>query len=85
MTASEIIAELPNLSEADRREILRRILELARKEEEIQFLGDIFVNACRDVDEREREDARRFLQESALQAFQAIDRDELEGGDRKGS
>jgi hypothetical protein len=85
MTASEIIAELPKLSEAARREILRRILELARKEEEIQFLDDIFVNACRNVDEREREDARRFLQESALQAFQAIDRNELEGGDRKDS
>ena len=85
MTASEIIAELPKLSEADRREILRWILELARKEEEIQFLDDIFVNACRNVDEREREDARCFLQESAVQAFEAIERDELEGGDRKGS
>jgi hypothetical protein len=79
VTALEIISELPKLSEAERREILRRILELARNEGEFQFTDDLFLTACRNIDERERADAQRFSHEAAVQTFEAIDGEEAQG------
>jgi hypothetical protein len=83
VTASEIISELPNLSEAERREILHRILELDGNEGEMQFADDLLVTACRNIDDRERADAQRFSHEAAVQTFQAIDKEETGGGDRR--
>jgi len=85
MTVSEIISELPKLSEAERREILRSILELDRKKEEIQFADHLLLASCRNIDERERTDAQRFSNEAAVQIFQAMDGQEVEDTGRESS
>ena len=50
MSATEIIAELPKLKEADRRAICKRILELAAEQEEIRIADEMFMMACQEAD-----------------------------------
>ena len=85
MTVSEIIAELPNLSEAERRQILSQIRELDGQPGEIGFTDDLILAACRRIDEREKTDAARFLHEAAEQTFEALDREEVKNAGRKNS
>jgi hypothetical protein len=58
MSAAEIIAELPKLTEAERRAISRGIMELASAQEEMKFADDLLLEACRNIDRREVEDAQ---------------------------
>jgi hypothetical protein len=58
VSAAEIIAELPKLSETERRAISRRILSLAAEQEEYVIADALLIAACQDLDRREADDAK---------------------------
>ena len=58
MSAAEIIAELPKLSETEHRAISREILALAAEQEEYAIADALLVSACQDLDRLEAEDAK---------------------------
>ena len=59
MSASEIINELPKLSEADRQAVHERLLELSAQNEEIEFCNQSALAGALILDRMEEEDARR--------------------------
>lgn len=58
MSASEIMAELPKLSQEERAAVARRLRELG-VEEDMQFLEEAARQAFAEMDKLEKEDARR--------------------------
>jgi hypothetical protein len=58
MSAAEILAELPKLTEVERAAIRRRLRELDEKDEQ-QFLHESADAMFQDMDKQEAEHARR--------------------------
>jgi len=58
VSVTEIVAELPKLSQAERRAISRRLLELATQDEDVKLADDLLIAACQELDRREAEDAK---------------------------
>ena len=59
MSATEIINELPNLSEADRRAIREALLEIANRNPDIALCNQAALEGAMLLDRMEDEDARR--------------------------
>ena len=59
MSANEIISELPKLSEADRRAVREKLLELAAQNEDINSCNQAALEGALMLDRMEDEDARR--------------------------
>ena len=59
MSTTEIIEELPNLTEADRRAVRQRLQELADTNAEIHLCNEMAVKGAMMFDRMEEEDARR--------------------------
>jgi hypothetical protein len=59
MSASEIIKELPKLSEADRRAIRDVLLEIANQDPDIAACNQSALEGAMMLDRMEDEDARR--------------------------
>jgi len=59
MSATEILNELPNLAEADRRAIRQRLLELAEKDDDVAACNQAALDGAMMLDRMEDEDARR--------------------------
>jgi hypothetical protein len=59
MSVAEVIKELPNLSEADRRAIREALLELANQDPDIANCNQSALDAALLLDRMEDEDARR--------------------------
>ena len=57
MSAAEIIAELPKLTEPERRAVSRRLLELAVEQEDYAFADASLVEGCQQLDRMEADDA----------------------------
>ncbi|MEW6304672.1 MAG: hypothetical protein AB1705_14445 [Verrucomicrobiota bacterium] len=58
MSASEIIRELPRLSDAERRAIRRRLAELAEENEAVRLCDATTLEAAQQLDKMEDEDER---------------------------
>ena len=59
MSASEIIKELPKLSEAERRAIRGGLLEIANQEPDVALCNQAALEGALMLDELEDDDARR--------------------------
>ena len=59
MSTSEIIKELPRLSEADRRQIREALLEIANQDPDIAACNQSALEGAMMLDRMEDEDARR--------------------------
>ena len=59
MSATEIIKELPRLTEADRRAIREGLLELANQDAEVALCNQTARDGALMLDRMEDEDARR--------------------------
>jgi hypothetical protein len=59
VSASEIIQELPKLSEAERRAIRERLLEIANQEPDVALCNQAALEGALMLDEMEDDDARR--------------------------
>ena len=59
MSTTEIIKELPKLTEADRRAVREKLLELATENEEVALCDAAAVEGARLLDQMEAEDALR--------------------------
>ena len=59
MSATEIISELPKLSEADLRAVRQRLLELASENEEVASCNQAALDGALLLDRMEAEDALR--------------------------
>ena len=59
MSATEIINELPKLSEAERRAVRLKLLELAAENEEIELCNQAALEGALMLDRMEEDDARR--------------------------
>jgi hypothetical protein len=59
MSASEIIAELPKLTEVERRAVRQRLSELAAENEDIALCNQAALEGALMLDRMEEEDARR--------------------------
>ena len=59
MSATEIIRELPNLTEADRRAIREGLLEIANANPEVALCNQAALEGAQLLDRMEDEDARR--------------------------
>ena len=59
MSASEIIKELPKLSEAERRAIREGLLEIANRESDMAVCNQAALDGALILDRMEDEDARR--------------------------
>ena len=59
MSATEIINELPKLSEPERRAVREKLLELSAKDEEISLCNQAALQGALMLDRMEDEDARR--------------------------
>jgi 2-hydroxychromene-2-carboxylate isomerase len=59
MSAAEIINELPKLTEADRRAVRQRLLELAEENEAVALCDQAAIDGAKLLDRMEDEDARR--------------------------
>jgi hypothetical protein len=59
MSATEIISELPNLTEAERRAVRQKLLELSAQDEDIAFSNQAALDGALILDRMEEEDARR--------------------------
>ncbi len=59
MSAVEILAELPKLTEAERRAIRQRLWELEADRQELEWAAAAADLAFRELDQREEEDASR--------------------------
>jgi hypothetical protein len=58
VSASEIINELPRLSERERRAVREKLLELAAENEEIRQCNQVALEGAMMLDRLEEEDAR---------------------------
>jgi hypothetical protein len=59
MSATEIISELPKLTELDRRAIRQMLLEIASRHEDIAACNEAATEGAMMFDRMEEEDARR--------------------------
>ena len=59
MSAAEIIAELPKLTQDERVAISRRLRELEEEKDEMQFLDEALIQAMQHLDRMEAQDASR--------------------------
>ena len=59
MSASEIIKELPKLSEAERRAIREGLLEIANQDPDVAACNQAALDAALMLDHMEDQDARR--------------------------
>ena len=59
VSAVEIIQELPRLTEAERRAVRRKLLELAAKDEEVQLCEQTALEGAMLLDRLEDKDVRR--------------------------
>jgi len=59
VSASEIIKELPNLSEAERRTIREELLEIANQDPDVALCNQAALDGVLTLDQMESEDARR--------------------------
>ena len=59
MSATEIINELPKLTEAERRAIRQKLSELAAQNEDIELCNQTAIEGAMMLDRMEEEDARR--------------------------
>lgn len=59
MSATEITNELPKLSEAERRAVWQKLLELAAENEDIELCNQTALEGALMLDRMEEEDARR--------------------------
>lgn len=59
MSAAEIINELPKLSEAERRAIRQRLLDIAKQDEGVAICNQTALDAALMLDRLENEDAQR--------------------------
>jgi hypothetical protein len=59
MSATEIINELPKLTEAELRLVRRRLLELAAQNDDIEFCNQTAMEGALMLDRMEDDDARR--------------------------
>ena len=59
VSASEIIRELPNLSEAERRAIREGLLEIANQDSDVALCNQVALDGALMLDRIEDEDARR--------------------------
>ena len=59
VSTTEIIQELPKLSQAERRTVRRVLSDLAAKEEDVQLCNQVATEAAMMSDRMEEEDARR--------------------------
>jgi hypothetical protein len=59
VSASEIIKELPNLSEAERRAIREGLLEIANQDPDVALCNQAALDGALMLDRMEDEDARR--------------------------
>jgi len=58
MSATEIINELPKLTEAERRAVRQKLLELAAENEDVEFCNRAALEGAMMLDRMEEEDAR---------------------------
>jgi len=58
VSTAEIIRQLPKLSEAERRAVREKLLELAREDEGVKLCDEAAVEGARILDQMEAEDAR---------------------------
>src|SRR5438132_13425492 len=59
VSASEIIEELPKLSEAERRAVRERLLQIANQDPEVALCNQSALDGARVLDRMEHDDARR--------------------------
>jgi len=59
MSATEIISELPRLSELERRAVRQKLLELAEENEDVALCNQAALEGALMLDRMEDEDARR--------------------------
>ena len=59
MSAAEIIRELPELTEADRRAIREALLEIANENPDVALCNQAALEGARMLDRMEDDDARR--------------------------
>lgn len=59
MSAADIINELPKLSEAERRAVREKLLELAAQNKDIELCNQAALEGALMLDRMEHEDARR--------------------------
>ncbi len=59
MSSAEIIRELPKLTEAERRAVRQKLVELAAENEEIAACDQAALDGALMLDRMEEEDARR--------------------------
>jgi hypothetical protein len=59
MSATEIIRELPKLSEAERRAVRQVLLDLANEDEDVRVCNQAAIQGAMMLDRLEEEDARR--------------------------
>lgn len=59
MSATEIINELPKLTEAERRAVRQKLSELAAQNEDIELCNQSALDGAVMLDRMEEEDARR--------------------------
>jgi len=59
MSATEIINELPKLTESERREVRQKLLELAAQNEDVALCNQAALEGAVMLDRMEEEDARR--------------------------
>jgi len=59
MSATEIIQELPKLTEAERRAIREKLLEIAAQNEDVALCNQAALEGAMMLDRMEEEDARR--------------------------
>jgi hypothetical protein len=59
MSATEIISELPKLTDAERRAVRRKLVELAAQNEDVAACDQAALEGARMLDRMEEEDARR--------------------------
>jgi hypothetical protein len=58
MSATEILSELPKLTEAERRSVRRKLSELAAENDEIALCDQAALEGAMMLDRMEEEDAR---------------------------
>jgi hypothetical protein len=58
MSATEILEELPKLTEAERRAVRQRLLELAAENEDVRLCDETATEGARLLDAMEEEDGR---------------------------
>ena len=58
VSTAEIIKQLPKLSEAERRAVRDKLLELARGDEDVRLCDEAAVEGARMLDQMEAEDVR---------------------------